>query len=58
MTPLQALFMWLGVIATVWVAISCVASYLRTDDPPSRLPPPNIRSRRRDWDRHEFWRQS
>lgn len=45
MSALQTFLMWFGVASLTWLAIGCVASYLRAD-PPETLPPPNVRSKR------------
>lgn len=54
MNALQTFLMWIGVAAITWLAISCVASYLRPD-PPERLPGPNWRSRRYLPNHHNRW---
>lgn len=46
---------WVGLIAIGWLAVECVRSYLR--QPERRVPRPNVRSQRRDWDTHEWWGQ-
>jgi hypothetical protein len=45
-----------GLIAIVWLALSCLHSYF--SQPERRVPRPNVRSQRRDWDRHEYWRDT
>ena len=52
---LRDLLAGVGLIAIVWLALSCLHSYF--SQPERRVPRPNVRSQRRDWDTHEYWQQ-
>lgn len=44
---------WIGLIALGWLAVSCIASYLK--QPERRVPRPNVRSQRYEPDQYSRW---